>query len=101
VTNDWQIAGIGDFYLTGHRNSIVWRNLGTSAVEIWEVNASGQVVASGGGQAPGNSWIIQGVGDFTGGGASDILWRNNNGQLVIWVMNGGVITASGGGQVIP
>ena len=36
---------------------------------------------------PGPSWKAIGTGDF-GGGPSDILWQNANGQAAIWEMNG-------------
>jgi hypothetical protein len=33
-------------------------------------------------------WTIVGSGDFDGDGKSDILWRNGDGRLAIWLMNG-------------
>jgi hypothetical protein len=36
-----------------------------------------------------NSWHIDGIGDFNGDGKSDILWRNDDGRVSIWMMNGG------------
>jgi hypothetical protein len=36
----------------------------------------------------GNEWKIAASGDFDGDGKSDILWRNTNGQVAIWLMNG-------------
>ena len=38
--------------------------------------------------------------NFNGDGKSDILWRNKNGMLAIWEMNGGTVLASVGGQVV-
>jgi FG-GAP repeat len=35
-----------------------------------------------------NAWVVVGTGDFNGDGKSDILWRNSNGDLGIWLMNG-------------
>ena len=35
-----------------------------------------------------NDWTIVGTGDFDGDGKSDILWRNSNGEVAIWLMNG-------------
>src|SRR5262249_56998427 len=35
-----------------------------------------------------NIWQVQGIGDFDGDGKSDILWRNDSGQVYIWEMNG-------------
>ena len=31
--------------------------------------------------------------DFNGDGRSDILWRNDNGSLAIWTMNGTAVTS--------
>jgi len=36
-----------------------------------------------------NRQVLSGsIQDFSGGGTSDILWRNSNGQVAIWLMNG-------------
>ena len=35
-----------------------------------------------------NQWHVQEVGDFNGDGHSDILWRNDSGQTLLWEMNG-------------
>ena len=51
-------------------------------------------------------WQIQGTGDFSGDGRSDILWRNTNpraidaGWLYVWIMNGPTVTA-GTAQAAP
>jgi hypothetical protein len=43
-----------------------------------------------------NDWHIQGVGDFSGDGKSDILWRQDgSGQVYVWEMNGLQVTAEG------
>ena len=31
--------------------------------------------------------------DFTGDGKADLLWRNNDGSVVAWQMNGAIITS--------
>jgi hypothetical protein len=33
--------------------------------------------------------------DFDGDGNSDILWRNNNGSVAVWTMDGATVTSSG------
>ncbi len=39
--------------------------------------------------APAADWQTASVGDFSGGGQSDILWRSmTTGNTVIWQMNG-------------
>jgi hypothetical protein len=35
-------------------------------------------------------WKVRGVGDFNGDGRADILWRNDNGQVAIWYMDGAI-----------
>ena len=42
---------------------------------------------------PDASWSVAGIGDFNGDGNSDILWRNTNGTLADWSMNGSQITS--------
>ena len=58
----------------------------------------GLLLASVGGQVVYNSWAVVGTGDFNGDGKSDILWRNTNGTVAIWEMNGGQVLASVGGR---
>ena len=50
----------------------------------------GVVVDAGVGQDQGATpcWTIQETGDFNGDGMSDILWRNTDGDVAIWLMNG-------------
>jgi hypothetical protein len=40
------------------------------------------------------AWTIAATGDFNGDGKSDILWRNTNGEAVIWFSNGTSVTSS-------
>ena len=37
---------------------------------------------------------------FNGDGKTDILWRNTNGTVAIWEMNGGTVLAQVGGQAV-
>ena len=93
----WSIAGIGDFSGDG-KSDILWRNANGSLIE-WTMNGSqitsSQAVTLGGAAAtPGTSWSIAGIGDFNGDGKADMLWRNTNGTLIDWTMNGSQITSA-------
>ena len=89
ITNTTNVAATDDFYGDSH-SDILWRQTGGSApgsVYVWQMNGRAIV---GGGAAPwvDPSWTIQGTGDFTGNGASDILWGSNGGAVDLWSMNG-------------
>jgi hypothetical protein len=40
----------------------------------------------------GINWTLQGVGDYTASGASELLWLNASGQSLIWQLNGAQVT---------
>ena len=42
----------------------------------------------------GSSWALAAVGDFSGDGKADLMWRNSNGAFAEWTMNGAAITSS-------
>ncbi len=93
----WQVAGLGDFNGDG-ASDFLWRNQNGTLVD-WTMNGSqitsSQVVTFGGSPStPDASWNIAGIGDFDGDGKADILWRNANGSLIDWTMNGSQVTAS-------
>jgi hypothetical protein len=93
----WQIAGIGDFDGDG-KSDILWRNSNGTVAE-WLMNGSqitsaADVTYQGNVAAPDNSWQIAEIGDFNIGGKSDILWRNSNGAVAEWTMNGSQITSA-------
>ncbi len=93
----WSIAGIGDFNSDGSAD-ILWRQSGGS-LAIWLMNgstvqSSGAITCQGNVVAPDASWKVVEIGDFNGDGSSDILWRNANGSMAEWLMNGAQITQS-------
>jgi ELWxxDGT repeat protein len=105
--SSWSVAGISDFNGDG-RADVLWRNADGTLAD-WTMNGS-TIAASGtldlGGVAvrPDASWSVAGVGDFDGDSRSDILWRNANGTLADWSMNGSTIMSSGfvtnGGSIV-
>jgi hypothetical protein len=80
-------------------SDVLWRGSDGSLV-AWDMNKSGALggsaaVTSGGVAAkPDASWSIAGITDFSGDGRADVLWRNANGALVEWLMNGSTIGLS-------
>jgi hypothetical protein len=107
--SSWNVAGIGDFNGDG-KDDVLWRNTNGSLVD-WTMNgsqvmASQQVTFGGSAATPDSSWSVAGIGDFNGDGKADVLWRNTNGSLVDWTMNGSEITSAqaitfGGSTVSP
>ena len=95
VTSDWTIAGVGDF--SGDRKAdILWQNT-DGRVGLWQMDGASLVLGgfANGGTPVTPDWHIAGVGDFSGDGRSDILWRNDDGRIAEWNMNGTTIVGGG------
>ena len=99
VTPDasWNIVGIGDFNGDG-KSDILWRDTSGTLID-WTMNGSQiasiqEVTLQGSPATPDASWQIAQIGDFNANGKSDILWRNSDGALAEWTMNGAQIAAT-------
>jgi limonene-1,2-epoxide hydrolase len=106
----WNVAGVGDFNGDGDAD-ILWRQ-STGTLVDWSMNGSSisstaNITSQGGTVTPDSTWNVAGIGDFTGNGKSDLLWRQSTtGALAEWQMNGATISSSAsvtsqGGTVTP
>jgi Ca2+-binding RTX toxin-like protein len=91
IDNSWQIKGAADFNGDG-RSDILWRNT-DGGLNIWLTGSLGggtttAFTGTGLGVVP-TDWTVQGTGDFNGDGKADILWRNTDGALNVWLSNTG------------
>jgi FG-GAP-like repeat len=97
----WELVGVAD--MNGDaQGDLVFYNRPEDRTVIWATNKSGVVTqglsvtssnpfsVANGYQPTGdrNAWNIQALGDFTGDGKTDILWRRDDNQVVLWELDG-------------
>ena len=95
--SSWSVAGVGDFTGDGDAD-ILWQNTNGS-LAMWlmdgsTITSSATPAYEGSAVSPGSSWSVAGIGDFNGNGNDDILWRNSNGSLAMWLMDGSTVFSS-------
>jgi glucose/arabinose dehydrogenase len=96
ANQDWQIAGVGDLDGDG-KSDILWRNRASGENYLYPM--FGLTIKSTEGflrTVADQSWQIAGVGDFSGDGKDDILWRNSStGENYVYLMAGNAIAGEG------
>ena len=86
ISSEWRIAGTGDFNGDGYAD-LLWRQDVTGHLLDWLGNASGGFNTNAtnfDSSLPPDVQIV-GTGDFNGDERSDILMRNDNGNVFTWL----------------
>ncbi len=104
-----KVAFAPDDFNGDAKGDVLWRNANGTLAE-WDMNGSslsGAYITSGGAiVAPDASWNVSAISDFNNDGRADVLWRNSDGVLGLWSMNGAVVASTSyvtlnGGIVAP
>ncbi len=88
----WGVVGTGDFDGNGWPD-LFWRNSVSGALRLWLMNGTTRLseAATTPAAVTDLGWVVVGVGDFSGDGQPDVLWRHQlSGKNVVWAMNGAV-----------
>ena len=84
VPTEWQVQAVGDFNGDG-KADILWRH-DTGVIVDWLGQSNGSFASNYGNSAtsvPLTMHVVE-IGDFNGDSHSDILWRNDNGDIQTW-----------------
>lgn len=74
-------------------NLSIWFGGEATSTAVWYNNNNGS--------SWDNAWQVAGIGDFDGGGRSDILWRHTSGKLAIWYIDGASFVREANLGVLP
>jgi hypothetical protein len=87
----WRVAGIEDMNRDG-KLDILWRHSASGDMTIWHMDDRRYLSSSSISLSVSNmQWEIAALGDFSGDGKADLIWRNNvTGELAAWFMDGNI-----------
>jgi Ca2+-binding RTX toxin-like protein len=95
--SNWTLIDIADFNQDG-RAETFWRNTTTGQLAVQFRNDAGQVYTHSLNQPLfGLNWTPAGLGDLNGDGHADLIWRDQTGLTVAWLLNG--LSLIDGGQI--
>jgi hypothetical protein len=85
----WEVAGAGDFDLDGWVD-LLWRHAESGELQIWRMRNQEILERLPIVKAPGADPRAQvaAVADFDGNTAPDLLWRDEDGKLRLWLLDG-------------
>lgn len=82
---NWTVVGTGDFNGDGREDLLCQQNFGGLVISALQTISAGLQADWENATTVAASWHVVGTADFNGDGHTDILWRNDNGQVTDWL----------------
>ncbi|MFL6796075.1 MAG: FG-GAP repeat domain-containing protein [Xanthobacteraceae bacterium] len=103
VSLDW-VAEKAGYINADNKSDIQWRNRATGDVAVWFMTGTATTVSVSSTASLGAvpvSWRLVRLADFNNDGKQDFLWRNADGTVAIWLMNGASVIGTASLGVVP